>query len=316
MFKQLLQVRRQSERSGKRNIASSLTATVLWLAIYSFWLPIQAQSNYEGLGRRGTRIWGERACNINGLTSQEKITEFLDYCAPKYTPEEQAYVDMKAQAAIGLLFSFFFDLGIFQRPSPSVVRRVTDYIDEGVSTSGTYRGNNGTRAIVVQRRNGQIAIRDINTGETRIVDSRTGQLVDDIDEAIANRNTRGSRNSRRTLENPCLSLSSNKILIASINLEALATEVCPEYIRDNRYPAVRETFLADGSIYKKIHQRVRGNIPVFRDADGNYYYIDRFHTGRKAHIEVFDRNKNHLGTMTPEGIMIPNSQVPSRTLEF
>ncbi|MEP0856325.1 polymorphic toxin type 47 domain-containing protein [Trichocoleus sp. DQ-U1] len=212
----LFRSKRTSFHSGKRFITTSITTTV-WIVINFCGLPIQAQSDYEGLGRRGTRIWGERACDISGLNSQEEITEFLEHCAPKYTPEEQAYVDMQTEAAIGALVMFFFDLGIFRKPSPSVVRRVTNYIDEGVSTTGTYRGNTGTRTIVVQRRNGKIAIRDINTGETRIVNSRTGQLVDDVDDTIANR--RQNNRSNTTTEEPCLSYAptyTSKTLITKL----------------------------------------------------------------------------------------------------
>jgi hypothetical protein len=224
MSKRLIDSKQELYRCGKKIIVTSCTATV-WIAINCLSLPIQAQSDYEGLGRLGTRIWGERSCDIKGITSQEEITKFLDHCAPWYTHEEQAYLDMKSESAIGLLFFFFFDLGVFQRPSPSVVRRVTDYIDEGISTTGTYRGRNGTRTIAVERRSGQVAITDVKTGETRIVNSRTGQLVDDVDGTIANRNTREGEPSARQnnrgnpTEEPCLSyapISTSKNLIAKL----------------------------------------------------------------------------------------------------
>jgi hypothetical protein len=54
---------------------------------------------------------------------------------------------------------------------------------------------------------------------------------------------------------------------------------------------------------------------VWKGADGNYYCRDTFHVGSAAEIETYDKRGKHLGAVCPHcGTMIPNSQVPGRTL--
>ena len=53
---------------------------------------------------------------------------------------------------------------------------------------------------------------------------------------------------------------------------------------------------------------------IYKDADGNYYYKDKFHTGKAAHIEIFNKNGKHLGEMKPDGELISNSADPKKIL--
>ena len=94
-----------------------------------------------------------------------------------------------------------------------------------------------------------------------------------------------------------------------------AATKCPNYLRDNLVPRDDETFLTKGG-YTRTKNKYKGAI-VYKDKKGKYYYRDTSHTGKAAHIEVFDKSgKKHLYEMTPDGDIIPNSQDKSKKLIF
>ena len=82
------------------------------------------------------------------------------------------------------------------------------------------------------------------------------------------------------------------------------TEV-PDYIKDNRVPIDKETILRKKE-YQKTNIKVKG-AQVYKNGD-KYYYRDTFHTGEAAHLEVFDKNGNHIGEANPQtGELIPGT---------
>ena len=92
-----------------------------------------------------------------------------------------------------------------------------------------------------------------------------------------------------------------------------AQEGCvPNYIKDNLVPNDAETVLINKT-YTKTSKFYDG-ASIYKDADGNYYYRDKLHTGKAAHIEIFNKNGKHLGEMKPNGELIPNSADPKKIL--
>ena len=69
------------------------------------------------------------------------------------------------------------------------------------------------------------------------------------------------------------------------------------YIRENRRPKDSETILSDGTF--KRTGKVESHGAQVYEKDNKYYYRDTLHTGKKAHLEVFDRKGNHLGEADP-----------------
>jgi hypothetical protein len=79
----------------------------------------------------------------------------------------------------------------------------------------------------------------------------------------------------------------------------------PEYLDPTpqqplgRRPIARETVLSSDKYSPKNCVSPHGE-RVYEDPEGRQYYVDRFHIGKKAQIEVFDPSgKEHLGEMCP-----------------
>lgn len=84
----------------------------------------------------------------------------------------------------------------------------------------------------------------------------------------------------------------------------------PAYVKDNRTPKDRETFLA-GEEYQRT-RRIENGAVVYKK-DGNYYYVDTGHRGKRSHVEVFDGRGRHLGEANPiTGRIAPGSMDPSK----
>ncbi|MEZ4864092.1 MAG: hypothetical protein R3C14_22435 [Caldilineaceae bacterium] len=66
-------------------------------------------------------------------------------------------------------------------------------------------------------------------------------------------------------------------------------------------PTDLQTVLRDGQRFFSTSYYVDGR-RVYREINTEYYwYVDNLHYGRAAHLEVFDRNGQHLGEATLEG---------------
>ncbi|PXV83704.1 hypothetical protein C8E03_1451 [Lachnotalea glycerini] len=86
------------------------------------------------------------------------------------------------------------------------------------------------------------------------------------------------------------------------------------YVKDKRVPLDRETVLS-GSDYNKTNMKVKG-ATVYKNGD-KYYYRDTLHTGKRAHLEVFDKKGNHLGEADPlTGKLNPNTADKSKKLKI
>ena len=74
--------------------------------------------------------------------------------------------------------------------------------------------------------------------------------------------------------------------------------------------------MSDKSKYFKTNNRVKG-ARVYKEKDGNYYYRDTFHTGESAHLEVFNKQGNHLGEADPlTGKISPVTDDPSKIFKM
>ena len=69
-----------------------------------------------------------------------------------------------------------------------------------------------------------------------------------------------------------------------------------DYIRENRVPQDKETFLSSAE-YSRTNLKVKG-ATVYKKGK-QYFYRDTLHTGERAHIEVFDKTGKHLGEANP-----------------
>ena len=85
-----------------------------------------------------------------------------------------------------------------------------------------------------------------------------------------------------------------------------------DYVKDNRVPQDKETVLGKKD-YQKTGKKVKG-AQVYKKGD-KYYYRDTFHTGKSAHIEVFDKRGHHLGEADPlTGIIKPGTADPTKII--
>ena len=88
----------------------------------------------------------------------------------------------------------------------------------------------------------------------------------------------------------------------------------PDYVKQDRVPQDKETFLA-GEGYQKTGRKVKG-ASVYKKGD-RYYYRDTLHKGKRAHVEVFDGRGRHLGEANPiTGRIAPGSMDPSKTINL
>ena len=83
-----------------------------------------------------------------------------------------------------------------------------------------------------------------------------------------------------------------------------------------RVPQDSETILSDRSLFDRTGKRYREHAQIYRHrVTKHYYYRDTFHEGVDAHLEVFDKNGNHLGEADPiTGVMREKSKDPKKKL--
>ncbi len=74
----------------------------------------------------------------------------------------------------------------------------------------------------------------------------------------------------------------------------------PPYIKENRPPLDKETFLADSGAYARTGKKFQGR-EIYKDGDGRYYHVDNFHEGWGSEIEYYNPQGEHLGTLKPDG---------------
>ncbi len=89
----------------------------------------------------------------------------------------------------------------------------------------------------------------------------------------------------------------------------------PQFIKDNRVPKDSETILANGT-FKRTNRIGPGNAKIY-EKNGNYYYRDTLHTGKGAHIEVFNKSGKHLGEANPiSGELLSGTADPKKRLNL
>lgn len=96
------------------------------------------------------------------------------------------------------------------------------------------------------------------------------------------------------------------------NTSVLVHNSC--YENENRIPKDSETVLKNGS-YSRTNYEVKG-AKVYQK--GKYYYHrDTLHTGKSAHLEVYNKRGKHLGEADPKtGKLIPGTADPKKRIEL
>ena len=76
-----------------------------------------------------------------------------------------------------------------------------------------------------------------------------------------------------------------------------------EYSFDStKSPTDKQTILRDTTRFKKTANKCQGRVIYLESNTERYWYVDNFHEGEAAHLEVFDKTgKNHLGEADLDG---------------
>jgi hypothetical protein len=102
---------------------------------------------------------------------------------------------------------------------------------------------------------------------------------------------------------------------SSINsIKKIDLKEIPDFIKLNRVPSDKETILSNKAFERtnKIYQNAR----IYKK-DDKYYYRDQMHTGRSAHLEVFDKRGSHLGEADPlTGELIVGTADPTKKIDI
>jgi hypothetical protein len=98
-------------------------------------------------------------------------------------------------------------------------------------------------------------------------------------------------------------------------IEDLEASVSPKHaIPADRPARDSETVLVDAKRFTPTGKIYDGR-KIYRDGDGRFYYVDNLHKGLASEIEVFSRTGEHLGTMSPSGVVDTTKKVKGRTLK-
>lgn len=87
----------------------------------------------------------------------------------------------------------------------------------------------------------------------------------------------------------------------------------------DRPPRDRETILGrERQRFVRVLRIERnGRRAVYREIETGYlFYVDNFHYGPAAHLEVFDSSESHLGTADLEGKLDVTARVPGRKIAW
>ena len=122
-------------------------------------------------------------------------------------------------------------------------------------------------------------------------------------------------NPNNTLERIADDYYQGEIYIKQGELKAVPETVeTSRFIKDNTKLTAEETFLSNKSKYTRTGKKYSG-AEIFKNAEGEYFYIDRGHKGLAGEVEYFNKHGEHIGALTPEGKFKPNSLEKGRTIK-
>jgi hypothetical protein len=87
-------------------------------------------------------------------------------------------------------------------------------------------------------------------------------------------------------------------------------------VNSNDPPRDKQTILSDTTRFRKTSQQYDGNSIYQEINTRRYWYVDNFHQGLAAHLEVFDAQGNHLGEADIEGNLDLSKQDPKKHLSL
>ena len=83
----------------------------------------------------------------------------------------------------------------------------------------------------------------------------------------------------------------------------------------SRVPLDEESCLINKQKFAKLNGLKSQGRQVYQDISKRYWYIDNAHKGGGAHIEVFDKNGDHIGESDLRGKIDVSKKVPGRSFE-
>jgi len=91
-----------------------------------------------------------------------------------------------------------------------------------------------------------------------------------------------------------------------------------EYALDStKPPRDVQTILRDSTRFQKTLRKYDGRFIYCELATGYYWYVDNFHHGQAAHLEVFDKTgKNHLGEADLKGEINKSKSDPTKSIDL
>jgi hypothetical protein len=91
-----------------------------------------------------------------------------------------------------------------------------------------------------------------------------------------------------------------------------------EYALDSTEPPRDvQTILRDSTRFHRTSLKYDGRFIYCELATGYYWYVDNFHRGRAAHLEVFDKTgKNHLGKADLKGEINKSKSHPNKSIDL
>ncbi|NET59904.1 MAG: hypothetical protein F6K47_28270 [Symploca sp. SIO2E6] len=82
-------------------------------------------------------------------------------------------------------------------------------------------------------------------------------------------------------------------------------------------PRDEQTILRDSQRFNKTTKRYDGRVVYCEIATGRYWYVDNLHSGKAAHLEVFDKTgKQHLGEADLQGTIDESKCDHDKTLNI
>jgi len=100
-------------------------------------------------------------------------------------------------------------------------------------------------------------------------------------------------------------------------LEKILPSASTEYSSDSTEPPKdKQTVLRD-DVFRFIRTKARfqGRRIYQELTTGRFWYVDNEHAGGSAHLEVFDKRKNHIGEASLEGDLRPGTRVKGRNIK-
>ena len=88
-----------------------------------------------------------------------------------------------------------------------------------------------------------------------------------------------------------------------------------KYTDFSRTPLDQETCLINRQKFKKTGRQNSQGRHVYQDTLNRLWYVDNAHKGEGAHIEVFNKNSNHIGISDLKGNIDYSEKIPGRLLD-